>query len=167
MQAFHGQESIKADALALACLRSGAVFVDPLDGSAYTNRIGDCPRRLGSTNSAGYIVCTLHWKGQRKQIKLHRLVWLATWGEIPDGYVPDHINRIRDDNRAVNLRLVTAKGNAANRRSYRGASNPCAKLTAEAVRSIRRIRASYSTKAALFGVSKSLIAQIIRREIWN
>lgn len=160
------QTTLTPDTLALACLKAGVVFVDAIDGSAYTVRHGACPKRLGGKNIRGYVVCTLHWKGQRKQIKLHRLIWLAVWGAIPAGYMPDHINRIKDDNRAVNLRLVTAQGNAANRRSYRGEGNPAARLTSEFVKTIRKTKASYSTKAAIFGVSKSLIAQISRREIW-
>lgn len=168
--AFHNDPAIKAltpDELAFCCLRDGAVFVDPFDGSAYTIRCGQYPRKLGTENAAGYLVCTLHFKGQRKQVKLHRLIWLATWGAIPSGYMPDHINQIRNDNRAINLRLVTAKGNAENRRSYAGEANPAAVLTSELVETIRNTNASYSTKARIFGVSKSLIAQISRRELWK
>lgn len=155
------------DALALACLRAGVVFVNAEDGTAYTTRRGATHKKMGCKNLSGYIVCTLHWNGQRKQIKLHRLIWLATWGEIPDGYMPDHKNRIKDDNRVANLRLVTAQGNAANRRSYRGEGNPAARLTPSLADAIRSSSGSYSAKAAAFNVSKSLIAQISRREIWN
>lgn len=62
-------------------------------------------------NSNGYIV-VMH-RGNR--MYAHRLAWILTHGSIPDGMMIDHINRVRHDNRLCNLRLVNAKGNAANR----------------------------------------------------
>lgn len=62
-------------------------------------------------NCNGYII-VMH---NGKRTYAHRLAWILTHGSIPDGMVIDHINRIRHDNRLCNLRLVNAKGNAANR----------------------------------------------------
>lgn len=45
-------------------------------------------------------------------------------GRAPDGFHIDHINRIKLDNRRLNLRIVTAAENIRNRRSYVGTSNP-------------------------------------------
>lgn len=45
---------------------------------------------------------------------VHRLVWEAFNGKIPEGMEIDHINCIRDDNRLENLRLVTHKENCNN-----------------------------------------------------
>lgn len=45
----------------------------------------------------------------------HRLAWLYMYGEWPDGVI-DHINRCRNDNRIVNLREASRKGNSANSR---------------------------------------------------
>jgi hypothetical protein len=39
----------------------------------------------------------------RKEYKAHRLAWLYVYGEFPKMHI-DHINRIRNDNRIVNLR---------------------------------------------------------------
>ena len=47
----------------------------------------------------------------------HRLIWAYVHGAMPDGFI-DHINRIRDDNRISNLRVVDASGNAQNRACY-------------------------------------------------
>jgi hypothetical protein len=44
-----------------------------------------------------------------------RLAWELTRGAIPIGLEIDHINRVRDDNRIANLRLVTRAENLANR----------------------------------------------------
>ena len=45
--------------------------------------------------------------------RAHRLAWLYLTGENPTGQI-DHINRKRDDNRATNLRDVTATVNRQN-----------------------------------------------------
>lgn len=65
-------------------------------------------------NINGYI--RIHLKNGDCSIKemAHRLVWKTFVGKIPDGFVIDHINTIRDDNRLENLRCVTPKGNANN-----------------------------------------------------
>jgi len=46
----------------------------------------------------------------------HRVIWAMNFGVWPN-YI-DHINGIRDDNRLVNLRSVTALQNSANIRSH-------------------------------------------------
>ena len=55
-----------------------------------------------------------------KPIYEHRLVWESVNGPIPDGMQIDHINRIRDDNRIENLRLVTCQQNHFNRSGVKG-----------------------------------------------
>ena len=47
--------------------------------------------------------------------KAHRLAWLYVYGEFPENDI-DHINGNSIDNRISNLRKVTKKGNARNRR---------------------------------------------------
>lgn len=44
-------------------------------------------------------------------ISAHRLIWERVNGEIPKGLVINHINGIKDDNRIVNLEVVTASEN--------------------------------------------------------
>lgn len=45
----------------------------------------------------------------------HRVAWAIHYGEWPDGGI-DHINHVKDDNRIVNLRLVSHKSNMQNQR---------------------------------------------------
>ena len=47
---------------------------------------------------------------------VHRIVWYAFNGEVPEGIDIDHINGERSDNRIENLRLATRKENALNRK---------------------------------------------------
>ena len=45
----------------------------------------------------------------------HRLAWYYTYGAWPNGNI-DHINGIRDDNRLINLRVLTQALNCQNQR---------------------------------------------------
>lgn len=48
-----------------------------------------------------------------------RIVWEAFFGAIPDGLEVDHMNRVRNDDRLSNLRLVTHSDNIRNSRVTR------------------------------------------------
>ncbi|WP_072060264.1 HNH endonuclease [Enterobacter sp. BIDMC92] len=52
-----------------------------------------------------------------KDVPEHRAIWSFYNGVIPSGYVIDHINGVRDDNRIENLRLATVQQNASNKSS--------------------------------------------------
>lgn len=47
----------------------------------------------------------------------HRIVWIIINGDIPSELQIDHINRIKNDNRIENLRLVNRSLNQMNRNS--------------------------------------------------
>lgn len=64
--------------------------------------------------SNSYEIIGLFRDGKQKRFMVHRLVWEAFNGEIPDGLQIDHINTVRDDNRLINLRMVTPKENSNN-----------------------------------------------------
>ncbi len=128
-------------------------------------------RYLGCLNTRGYKVATLHFEGERKQVKLHRVIWISVNGIPPLGMVIDHINGKKDDNRIANLRLADAILNSNNRRSYKGEQNPAAKITLRIVEKIRNdykiSTYSYKDLAKKYKVSPTLIAKIIRNEIWK
>lgn len=60
--------------------------------------------------SHGYI----HIRVDEKPYRAHRLAWLYMHGYFPENQI-DHINRVRDDNRIINLREVSIQCNARNR----------------------------------------------------
>jgi len=51
----------------------------------------------------------------QKHYRVHRLVWLYTYGYFPDNLI-DHINRVTWDNRLCNLREVSSVCNMRNRK---------------------------------------------------
>jgi len=86
------------------------------------NRYNRSPRAregksVGSLTKAGYIETKL----LKVRYYIHRLIWIYHNGEIPEGLVIDHINRVKSDNRIENLRLVTEQENSFNK-NVRGTS---------------------------------------------
>ncbi|MBO7322023.1 MAG: HNH endonuclease [Bacteroidales bacterium] len=59
----------------------------------------------------GYLSVCLSNCNKQKHYSVHRLVWKAFNGEIPEGLVINHLNECKTDNRLCNLELVTAKEN--------------------------------------------------------
>lgn len=49
---------------------------------------------------------------------VHRIVYCWFKGKVPSGYVIDHINNIKDDNRIDNLQLLTPQENIMKGRGY-------------------------------------------------
>ena len=76
---------------------------------------------LQGSDCNGYIVHSIKYKGIKKQVKAHQVIWMSVNGEYDKTkYQIDHINRDRKDNRIDNLRLVTPKGNVANSKRWKG-----------------------------------------------
>ena len=67
----------------------------------------------GCRTSKGYIVISVKNIGYLA----HRLAWLLMTKEWPNSDL-DHINRVKDDNRWINLRLATNNQNQHNREPY-------------------------------------------------
>lgn len=59
----------------------------------------------------GYRQIKLSKSGNIKCHFVHRLVWSAFNGEIPDKLVINHLNEVRDDNRLENLECITVQQN--------------------------------------------------------
>ena len=59
----------------------------------------------------GYYQVCLFKQAIKKKYLVHRLVWSAFNGSIPEGLQVNHINEIKSDNRLENLNLMTPKEN--------------------------------------------------------
>lgn len=59
----------------------------------------------------GYLYICLMENGKGRWHKVHRLVYEAFKGPIPEGFEINHLNEIKDDNRIENLEAVSHKDN--------------------------------------------------------
>jgi len=179
--AYHGDPEIKKtiQEFIREALETGIIAADHATGLVYfprphPNKRIHADEPAGTLTKKGYLVTTVHLNGERRQVKLHQVVWISAGRQIPSGMILDHENRVKTDNRLDNLRLATPLMNSMNRRSYRGQRNPAAKITESMVSEMRALRrllgkrgASYREIANRFGVSRSLVAQIVRGELWK
>lgn len=68
-------------------------------------------RILAARKHKGYLQLSLCKNGESKTYAVHRLVWIAFNGPIPEGYEVNHLNERPWDNRLENLNLMTRKEN--------------------------------------------------------
>ena len=62
-------------------------------------------------NEKGYALVNLSINSKTKNHRVHRLVWEAFNGPIPEGFEINHINENKEDNRLENINLMTHKNN--------------------------------------------------------
>ena len=60
----------------------------------------------------GYLQVCLCKDGKKKLFSVHRLVWEAFNGEIPEGMEVNHIDEDKTDNRLDNMNLLSHKANS-------------------------------------------------------
>lgn len=81
----------------------------------YNRHITTCAGKLaGHKNSKGYMVVKI----KASAYKVHRIAFYFKHGWLPEQV--DHINGIRDDNRAVNLRAANNSHNRMNSKPHAG-----------------------------------------------
>jgi len=83
------------------------IFYNELTGEFFSRKSG---RKLTAKNPGGYLVMGY----KKRNYFCHRLAWLYVYGSHPKNVI-DHINRVRDDNRIINLRDVTHAENSLNK----------------------------------------------------
>ncbi len=144
-------------------------LADRLDFYTIPEPNSGCYLWLGSYHRNGY--GQMSW-GNR-MTTTNRLSWIAHRGPIIDGLHvlhkcdvraccnPDHLFLGTHDR---NMADMDAKGR---RVIVRGIDHGAAKLTEENVLAIRSATGRYSEIAERFGVSKSLVCQITKRQIWK
>ena len=69
----------------------------------------------GRPNGNGHIQISIN----NRRYMAHNLAWLYMTGEMPDGFIVDHKNRVYDDNRWNNLRKANLSENCGNSKYYK------------------------------------------------
>ena len=124
--------------------------------------------------SSGYCRVDLHRKGA-KRFMVHRLVWEAFVGAIPQDRQINHRDGQKSNNHLGNLELVTASGNALHAVALglwvnnKGERHGMAKLTWQQVEDIRRLYEKGMLQkelAEMFKVSRPQISEIVNRKQW-
>lgn len=155
--------------LALVDIENGRVFATRGPGGAELSE----PKEVGN-NCNDYRVASFRYCGERKQVRLHRLIWIAANGLPKEGLAVCHYNNDKSDNRIANLYLATPGENSS--RAARdglyavGEKNGRAKLRDEELPEIvKDYRAGLSLRQAAekYGISKSRVHQIVTERDWT
>lgn len=113
----------------------------------------------GTLGDDGYL--RIGYKG--RYYKAHRLAWEIHNGPIPKGFIIDHDDRVRDNNKLSNLRLAT--------RSQNNQNSPDRKKAGGLPRNIRtrakgyQVRMKFNGKWVILGTFLDLeLAELIENE---
>jgi hypothetical protein len=125
----------------------------------------------------GYLAIDIQRSQRRYRSYVHRLVWEAFRGVIPNGLEINHKNGDRVDNRLANLELVTRSANmlhcfqslSPSLKRRHGETHHKAKLTADDVKKILGLYGTISAPkiAKMFAVSKTAIHYIAKGRNWK
>lgn len=160
-------------------LAEGNIIADTEKGKVYGTRgPGGCPykepKELVGTELNGYRVVSIRNGATKLQCRVHRIIWIAANGILPKGYVIDHINNDKQDNRLCNLQILTPAENSHKAKAdglYRaGLDNPVTKLDPDLKDEIAYLyhHSDLTQKklAEIYGVSDTRIGQIIQEVGW-
>lgn len=135
------------------------------------------PRELGFKHPNGYIHINLSFGGEKRQVRAHRVIYIAAHGGIQDGYVIDHINGVKDDNRLCNLQALTPEDNSHKAKedgAYEVNSDPELnkrmvpyEIRSEIIHDYSEHNMTYRQLAEKYGCSKSTIGNIIHERGWT
>lgn len=153
-------------------------LVDRLYSKIVINERSGCWEWQGSKRRGyGRLIVGSRKDGSRKSESAHRLSYVLSKGEIPDGKEVCHK---RDNPCCINpdhLFLGTKKENAEDRERkgrniiFAGEEQPMAKLTKKTVKDARWEHAfkgtSFQKLADKYGVSKSTIQNAVNRKTWK
>lgn len=161
-------------------LAEGNIIADTSTGKVYGVRgPGGIPykhpKELTGSIVNGYRVVSIRNRGTKLQCRVHRVIWIAQNGVIPDGFVIDHINNNKQDNRIDNLQLLTPQENSTKAKNdglyVTGLDNKATKLDPDLKDEIAYLyefsELSCRDLAEIYGVSKSRISQIVKEVGWT
>ena len=113
----------------------------------------------------GYYEFNLCKNSKRKKFKLHRLIYEAHYGTIPDKMIIDHINGIRTDNNIENLRLVTNQQNCFNQKTAKNNLSTGYKCIYKTKYNTYKVEIKINKKIVYSKTFKTLEEAILNRDI--
>lgn len=180
-----GEKSIsgpRAERFLLRMVRAGYLSVDErghiwrlISSNARRKpRLAPCsPVRADMPHVAGYRVVRVMNRGRRYCVLAHRLVFLVNFGAIHVELEINHKDGVKSNNAPSNLEAISHRDNTLHavatglltRKPGEAVHN--AKLTDEAVRTIRAGGATAREFANRFGVTPAAINSVIARRTWT
>ena len=121
----------------------------------------------------GYLTVILYKDHHPATSRIHRLVLQAFAGPRPHGYVSNHIDGLKSNNRLSNLEYIPRRQNDIHAAQLglkpRGERHWKAKLTEDDIYAIRELASAHvnqDTIAAIYGTSQACISDIFLRKSW-
>ncbi|MFD3361577.1 HNH endonuclease [Streptomyces albidoflavus] len=161
-------------------LGTDGVYVASSDGRVFGPRRELKPqfragRRTRHLPGKGHLKVSLFRDGQQYDRSVHRIIYEAFMGEVPDGLVLRHMDGNPSNNDIANLAAGTQADNIRDRdrhgRTASGSAHGSARLTDANVQSIRDRysfrKVTYQQLADDYGVAEATIGRIIRGESWR
>lgn len=123
-------------------------------------------------NKPGYEYVNLRFKNKTKNFSISRLVYSVFKKNIPEGYVVDHINENKLDNKVNNLRILSKKENTlASKQSMKRRNKHGFKFNETEIGEIKWLLENTKLKkkeiASMYNVSKSHISSISNGSAWS
>lgn len=130
-----------------------------------------------STFSRGYKGVGLFNGSNKKNYTVHKIVCEAFISKYPRNMQINHKNRIKSDNRLINLEYVTPKENVLHsfkvgtRNTNKGELNGMSKLNRNKIFDIRKMyktcNFTHKNISILFNISRTNITNIINKKAWK
>ena len=113
----------------------------------------------------GYYEFELSKNSKRKKFKLHRLVYEAHYGIIPEKMQVDHIDNNRQNNNIENLRLVTNQQNQWNSKTRKNNLSTGYKCITKTEWNTYKVKIKINNKTVYIKTFKTLEEAILNRNI--
>lgn len=149
-------------AAAQELIRSGVWLADFGEGIIYS----PARRRvLGNVGSGGYVRTSIKTAdGKRCSLFVHRVLWEAKYGLIPDGLQVNHIDGDKQNNRLLNLEIVTPSQNKRHAHEMGLCGSDIVRTPLEkAICAAMDQGMSQASIAAAFGVGGGTVARVRAR----
>ena len=113
----------------------------------------------------GYYEFNLCKNGKTKKFKLHRLIYQAHFGTIPEKMIIDHIDNNPKNNNIENLRLVTNQQNSFNQKTRKNNLSTGYKNISKTKWNTFKVRIRINNKTVYSKTFKTLEEAILNRDI--